>query len=150
MGEYALTGNDEIIVNDIPLTYFGQGTIGSLEVPNDLVALERGKNGNTVFALNQPGKIATLTVSVLAGSPDDRRLNGLTPDLEEFASTVLATGAVIKKIGDGAGNIRYITYMLAGGMVSKIPTVTSVVDGNTEQALVEYKIVFANNNRGIL
>jgi hypothetical protein len=146
----SLPANDDIIINDIPLSYFGTGTIGQLEIPNDLVNVDVGKNNNGIYALNSSGRMATLTVSVLAGSPDDRRLNGMIPNLEEFESTVLATGAVIKKIGDGAGAIRYITYQLAGGIVSKIPQVISAVDGNIEQALVEYKIVFGNNSRAIV
>ena len=86
---YALTGSDTIIINDIPLKDFADGDIGTLEVGNDLFAMSTGKNGNTIFAYDEKGNNATLTVRVLMSSNDDKRLNGLVPKSSEFASTVL-------------------------------------------------------------
>ena len=149
MSTYTLTGDDTIIINDIPLKDFADGDIATLDIPDDLIATATGKNGNTIFALNESGKNATLTVRPLISSDTDKRLNGLIPQTENFASTILLTGSVVKQVGDGQGNISYNTYLLSGGMVRKIPGTKSSVNGDTQQAVMEYVIFFANNSRAI-
>ena len=109
---YALTGHDTIILNDLPLKDFADGDIGTLEISNDLFAMQTGKNGNTIFAYDEAGRNATLTLRILMSSNDDKRLNGLVPQHEGFESTVLINGSVVKMVGDGAGNISYNTYLL--------------------------------------
>ena len=146
---YALTGADTIIINDIPLSDFADGDIGVLEIGNDLFGMSTGKNGNTIFAYDEKGNNATLTVRILMSSNDDKRLNGLVPDSKNFASTVLINGSVIKLVGDGAGKISYNTYMLQGGMVQRKPSISTNVNAETNQAVVEYTIAFANAQRSI-
>lgn len=150
MSIFSLTGDDSIIINDIPLNDFADGDIGSLSLPNNMFDMQTGKNGNTIFALDESGNNATLTVRVLMSSNDDKRLNGMIPKSKGFAQSVLATGSVVKQIGDGQGNVSYNTYLLAGGMVQKKPDVKSNVNGDAQQAVVEYIIVFAEANRAIL
>ena len=147
---YALTGADTIILNDIPLKDFADNDIGNLEISNDLFAMSTGKNGNTIFAYDEAGRNATLTVRVLMSSNDDKRLNGLVPQHEGFASTVLINGSVVKMVGDGQGNISYNTYLLKGGMIQRKPNMTSNVNGETNQAVVEYTIQFADAERSIV
>lgn len=147
---YALTGQDVIILNDIPLKDFADGDIGTLELTNDLFSMQTGKNGNTIFAYDESGRNATLTVRVLMSSKDDKRLNGLVPKQEGFASTVLINGSVVKMVGDGEGNISYNTYLLKGGLIQRKPNITSNVNGETSQAVVEYVIAFADAERSIL
>lgn len=149
MTTYALTGNDTVIINDIPVKDFADNTIGALEIPNDLFAMSTGKNGNTIFALDEKGNNATLTLRILMSSGDDKRFNGMIPQSESFASTILANGSVVKQVGDGAGNISYNTYLLRGGMISKKPAISSDVAGNTDQAVVEYVFQFAQAERSI-
>jgi hypothetical protein len=146
---YALTGADTIIINDIPLSDFADGDIGVLEIGNDLFGMSTGKNGNTIFAYDEKGNNATLTVRILMSSNDDKRLNGLVPDSKNFASTVLINGSVIKLVGDGSGKISYNTYMLQGGMVQRKPSISTNVNAETNQAVVEYTIAFANAQRSI-
>lgn len=150
MSIFALTGDDSIIINDIPLNDFADGDIGSLSLPNNIFDMQTGKNGNTIFALDESGNNATLTVRVLMSSNDDKRLNGMIPKSKGFAQSVLATGSVVKQVGDGQGNVSYNTYLLAGGMVQKKPDIKSNVNGDAQQAVVEYIIVFAEANRAIL
>ncbi len=147
---YALTGKDTISINNIPLTDFADGDIGSIELPNNLFTMQTGKNGNTIFALDESGQNATLTIRVLMSSNDDKRLNGLIPKSENFAETILLTGAVVKQVGDGQGNVSYNTYTLAGGAISKKPDIKTNVNGDTQQAVVTYVIMFANGNRSIV
>ena len=150
MSIFTLTGDDSIIINDIPLNDFADGDIGSLSLPNNIFDMQTGKNGNTIFALDESGNNATLTVRVLMSSNDDKRLNGMIPKSKGFAQSVLATGSVVKQVGDGQGNVSYNTYLLAGGMVQKKPDVKSNVNGDASQAVLEYVIQFAEANRAIL
>ena len=150
MPSYALTGDDSIIINDIPLRDFANNDIGTLDLPNNLFDLATGKNGNTIFALDESGNNATLTVRLLMSSADDKRLNGMIPKSDGFAQTILVTGSVVKQIGDGQGNVSYNTYVLAGGMVQKKPSIKSNVNGDSEQAVTEFIIQFAEANRAIL
>ena len=150
MSIFSLTGDDSIIINDIPLNDFADGDIGSLSLPNNIFDMQTGKNGNTIFALDESGNNATLTVRVLMSSNDDKRLNGMIPKSKGFAQSVLATGSVVKQVGDGQGNVSYNTYLLAGGMVQKKPDVKSNVNGDASQAVLEYVIQFAEANRAIL
>lgn len=150
MTTYALTGDDIVIINDIPVVDFADGTIGTLDVPNDLFAMSTGKNGNTIFALDEKGNNATLTLRILMSSGDDKRFNGMIPESKGFASTVLANGSVVKQVGDGNGNLSYNTYLLRGGMVSKKPNMSIDVAGSTDQAVVEYVFQFAKADRSIV
>lgn len=150
MTTHALTGDDIVIINDIPVTDFADNTIGTLDIPNDLFAMSTGKNGNTIFALDEKGNNATLTLRILMSSGDDKRFNGMIPESKSFASTILANGSVVKQVGDGAGNISYNTYLLRGGMISKKPNMSIDVAGNTDQAVVEYVFQFANAERSIV
>ena len=149
MTTYCLTGDDTIIINDLPVNDFADNTIGTLEIPNEMFAMSTGKNGNTIFALDEKGNNATLTLRVLMSSNDDKRFNGMVPQSKNFASTILANGSVIKQVGDGAGNISYNTYLLRGGMISKKPQMTVDVAGDTNQAVCEYVFQFAHAERSI-
>lgn len=149
MATYTLTGDDVIIINDLPLNDFADGDNATLELPNNLMEISTGKDGNTIFALNEAGNNATLTIRPLMSSATDKRLNGLIPNSEGFARYVLLTGSVVKQVGDGAGNVSYNTYLLSGGMVQKKPAIKTNVNGDTTQAIVEYVIQFANAARAI-
>lgn len=140
---FTLTGDDSIIINDIPLNNLADGDVGSLDIPNDLVNITSGQDVNTIFAYNPQGHNATLTVRVLLSSADDKRLNGLVPTGDNFARTVLLTGSIVKQVGDGQGNVSYNTYALQGGMIQKKPNITNNVNGDTNQAVAEYQIIFA-------
>lgn len=149
MTSYCLTGDDKIVIDNIPVNDFADNTIGSLEIPNDLFEMSTGKNGNTIFALDEKGNNATLTLRVLMSSGDDKRFNGMIPNSRDFARTILINGSVMKMVGDGAGNVSYNTYNLRGGAISKKPAIQVAVDGNTEQAVVEYVFKFAEAERSI-
>ena len=149
MSIYALTGKDTIIINNIPLNDFADGDIGTVDIPNDIFTLQTGKDGNTIFALDESGSNATLTVRLIASSADDKRLNGLIPQSENFASTVLLTGSLVKMIGDGQGNISLNSYVFSGGMIQKLPNLKTNVNGDVAQAVVEYSIKFAKAGRVI-
>lgn len=149
MANYCLTGDDQIIINAEPLNDFPDGDIGTLSIQNTVAEMITGKDTNTIFALNEAGRNAVLTLRVLMSSKDDKRLNGLIPKSKGFAETSLVEGSVVKQIGDGYGNVSYNTYMLSGGMVNKLPDIKVNVNGDTQQAVVEYQIIFAVAARAI-
>lgn len=149
MAIYALTGDDQIIINQVPLNDFPDGDIGTLSIQNTVAEMTTGKDANTIFALNEAGRNAVLTIRVLMSSSDDKRLNGLIPQANKFASYSLVEGSIIKQVGDGSGNISYNTYLLSGGMVNKLPDIKINVNGDGQQAVVEYQIMFALASRAI-
>ena len=145
-----LTGEDTIIINVMPLTDLADGDVGSLSFPNDVMAMSTGKNKNTIFAKDESGCNAELEIRVPRGSSDDKRLNGYFQSQQNnFTSFVLLTGAVVKRLGDGAGNITYDTYPLEAGMFVRAVSASSNVNGNTEQGVSIYTIRFAIATRAI-
>jgi hypothetical protein len=140
-----ITGNDTLILNDRQFADFADGDIGAITFPNNLAEAKAGKNGNMLFAHNAGGVIAELSIRVLLNSPDDKWLNSqVLSYLSDPAAYVFLSGQFIKRAGDGAGNVTNNTYNLAGGLIQKIPDAKSNVDGETEQSVAVYKMIFAN------
>ena len=151
MGTLSLTGADTISIDGVPLVDFGDGDIGTLTFPNSLTETKKGKNGNGIIALNETGDIAELNLRILRGSPDDKTLNSRRLAMKgDFASFVTLTGEIVKKMGDGLGNVSNDIYALSGGSFSKNIETTSNVEGNTDQAIAIYTITFVNSNRSIV
>jgi hypothetical protein len=145
-----LTGEDTIILNEAVLTDLADGDVGTLDFPNDIMAMSTGKNKNTIFAKDESGCNAELVVRVPRGSSDDKRLNGLFQSQENnFTGFVLLSGAVVKRLGDGAGNITYDTYPLEAGMFRRAVDVASNVNGDTNQGVSIYTIRFALATRAL-
>lgn len=148
MGSQALSGNDSIILNNRPITDLADGDCAHLTFPNDIANLKTGKNGNSIYGLNESGKQAELKLRVLRGSADDKYLNNLFSQQQaNFAGTILMTGQFIKKIGDGQGNIASDTYITSGGIFTKAIEAKSNVEGDTEQSIAVYTIKFSNAPR---
>ena len=145
-----LTGEDTIIINSAVLADLADGDVGSLSFPNDVMAMSTGKNKNTIFAKDESGCNAELVLRVPRASSSDKRLNGLFQNQENnFTGFVLLTGAVVKRLGDGAGNITYDTYTLEAGMFVRAVPASSNVNGNTEQGVSIYTIRFALATRAL-
>ena len=150
MATQSLTGSDTISIDGIPLIDLGDGDVGSLTYPNELVGVKTGKNGNSIFALNETGDQAELVLRVLRGSNNDKTLNSRLVSMKaDFAGFVTITGQVIKKVGDGKGNVTNDIYDLSGGVFSKRVETTSNVEGNTDQSLAIYNIKFTNSPRSL-
>ena len=150
MATQSLTGNDTISIDGIPLVDLGDGDVGALTYPNELVGVKTGKNGNSIFALNETGDQADLVIRVLRGSKDDKTLNSRLVSMKaDFAGFITITGQVIKKVGDGLGNVTNDIYDLSGGVFSKRVETVSNVEGNTDQSLAIYNIKFTNSPRSL-
>lgn len=149
-GAITMTGNDTIILNNRVLADLATGDCVKLEYPNDIAAVETGKNGNAIFSQNESGRQVNVEIRVLRGSSDDRFLNGLLAQQNlNFAGFPLMVGQFIKKLGDGQGNVSPDTYNLSGGVFTKpVPAKTNTT-GDVEQSLSIYSLRFANAPRTI-
>lgn len=144
----ALSGSDTINIQNRVLADLADGNCVELTFPNDIANVKTGKNGNSIYGLNESGKQSEAKIRVLRGSADDKFLqNLLTQQNANFAGTVLLIGQFIKKIGDGAGNITSDTYIMSGGVFTKQVEGKMNVEGETEQSIAIYTIKFSNAPR---
>ena len=150
MATVALSGNDLVKINEKILADFADGDIASLTFPNELAALKTGKNGNTIYSLNETGKQAELVLRLVKGSSDDKFLASLlSSQKNNFSGFVLLSGELVKRIGDGSGNIVSDTYIMSGGVFTKEVEAKSNVEGDTSQSVSVYTIRFSKSPRAI-
>lgn len=148
MGAVALSGKDTVVLNDRVLTDLADGKCVEMTVPNELASVKTGKDGNSIYGLNESGRQTDLVLRIVRGSADDKWLNGqLEQQKANFAGFPLMTGQFIKKIGDGQGNISSDTYITSGGVFVKGVEASSNVEGDTEQSVSIYRMRFANAPR---
>ena len=144
----SLTGNDTLKLRDRVFADFAEGDYAALTFPNDIAALKTGKDGNTIYALNETGRQCELVIRVLRGSSDDKFLqNLLAAQRNDFSGFVTLEGELVKRIGDGKGNITSDTYLLTGGVFTKNVEVKSNAEGDVEQSVSVYTIHFGDNSR---
>ena len=150
MSVYALTGNDNLIINDRVIRDFTDGSNVHIEYSNERVGVQTGKNSNTIFADNRTGTNAVLTLRIVRGSDDDVFFNGLSIKQDKDLPTFqLMNGSFTKRVGDGLGNVKFDNYVLLGGVFQKFPEVQENLGGEKEQGTTEYKIVFAKVERAL-
>ncbi len=148
MPVYALTGNDTIQIGGRVLKNFGDGDVAKVAFPNELVAVKTGKNGNSVFNLIASGQQSEVELRVIRGSADDVFLNSeLATMRADLPSFELLDGYFVKRIGDGQGHVTFDTYILSGGVFTKIPEAAENTEGATDPALAIYRLKFANAKR---
>ena len=124
MTSFALTGGDTITINLRPLTDLADDDITTVSFPNEIVSVNTGKNRNTVYALNETGNNAEVSLRIIMNSSDDKFLNGLLAAQQaDLPSFTLITGSFTKRVGDGNGKVSYNTYPLQGGVFTKLPDV---------------------------
>lgn len=143
MASFSLTGDDQIILNVAPnLTDdLADGDAVVVTIPNDLVNIQVGKNGNAIYAKDENGNRFDMEIRVLKGSGSDNDL--LTKYLStraNFSGSTFITGQFVKKFGDGNGTVQSYTYTLGGAMIRKAPDAKANVNGDTEQSVTVYNI----------
>ncbi len=145
MATIAMSGADTVSVNNRILADSADGNIAELSFDNQIANVKTGKNGNSIFADNQTGNNGKLILRVIRGSSDDKFLNNLLIQQQaNFGGTVLVNAELIKKMGDGQGNIGSDIYAANSGIFSKKVAAKSNVDGDTEQSVSIYELMFAN------
>ena len=146
----SLTGADTVTVAGRVLTDFGDGDNANLEFPNEKAAVKAGKNGNAIMAQNAMGQIGKLTLRLLRASEDDKFLNSLLAlQDQDFSSFNVLDGQVVKRVGDGSGNVAQDTYLCSGGLFTKNVAAKQNSEGDTEQSLSIYEITYALVTRSI-
>jgi hypothetical protein len=152
-GTVSLTGDDNVIINNGAnrvMKDFGDGAIVEINFPDKLVEAKVGKNGNVIFAFKASGKKVEVKMRVLAGSADDKFLNQeLKKYLNDKPSYVLLQSNFVKRVGDGKGKTTSITYELGNGLIDGYPKASESVEGDSEQAIAEYSLIFSNTDRKI-
>ena len=148
MGSVSLTGKDTIMVDMRIFSDLADGDCGSLEFPNDIVAVKTGKNHNRIYAYNATGETCTLTLRLIRGSKDDKYLTARFYEYKNDPPTfILMSTQITKRAGDGHGNVTGDIYTLGGGIITKLPAVKENVDGDTEQAVAIWVITYTNSDR---
>jgi len=146
----SLTGDDTIIIGGQLITDFAIGVVAEITFPEDMVKVTRGKNGNTMYALNNQGWQSEVKLKILLGGPNDAFLNAQMVGMQSnFSGYTLLSGVFIKNVGDGLGNIKPVTYLMSGGVIKKNPMAQSVAEGTPEQSLAEWDFIFGNNGRQV-
>lgn len=148
MSTIALSGADTIMLNKRVLADLADGDVADLTFPTDIATVKTGKNGNSIYGLNETGKQADFKLRIIRGSADDKFMNNLIAQQQSnFAETVLIQGTFVKKIGDGLGNISLDTYIVSGGIMTKQVEGKTNVEGDALQSVAMYTIKFSNAPR---
>lgn len=148
----AYTGQDTIILEDYlgkwVLTDFGKGTVAELTAPNDLSTVDTGYNGNSLGSHNESGRQRELTIRLIKGSSDDKRLNRNYDLWKDRSDSFVPLKAYFTKlVKNSYGANTYDTVECYFGLPSGQPSQSSVMDGNTDQVESVYVIRFANSKR---
>lgn len=150
-GAVSLTGNDVVVINGRVFHNFADGNLAELTFDGDLMVVKASKDGNTIYALNEQGRVSDLKLRLLLGSSDDKYLNSLLASMKkDVAGFVLMIGSFTKRVGDGAGNSSLVVYQCVGGAFSKNPAAKSSASGDTDQSVVEWSIKFGNTDRAVM
>lgn len=151
MTTYALTGNDDLFINDTPMTDLADGSTVTITYSNEKVGTSTGKNGNTIYATNEQGRNAQVELRVVVGSKTDLYLNGLSIKQDRDLPTFqLMNGSFTKRVGNGSGRLRRINYVLLGGVFKQNIDTQENLQGETEQGVALYRMFFAAAQRAII
>ncbi len=150
MSKIALSGKDTTKINNRIMNDLVDGDCVFLSFPNDLFEVKSGKNGNSIYSYNWPGEQVEVTMRILKGSSDDKFLNELLSLMKnDPPSFVLLAGEFVKIIGDGSGLVTSETYILSGGVFKRNVDAKENAEGDTEQSVSVYNLVFSAAPRTI-
>ncbi len=145
MPQVSLTGQDTAQIDGIILQSLADGNAFEITFPEDLAQIKVGKNGNTIYGKNEQGRRADVNIRVLVGGSDDKYLNSrLQQWVNDPSSFALITGMFIKRVGDGQGNLQSKVYQCSGGVIRKQVEAKTSSDGDADQSVSPYMIMFGN------
>lgn len=143
-----VAGKDVLIINKQVLTAYADGDAIKFTPQGPVAQMKVSKDGNSIYAMAYSGIAAKVQVRLVRGSLDDITLNGyLQQWISDPASFALLSGSYVKRIGDGKGQTVNEVYQLAAGVIESIPEGLTNPEGNTEQAVVMYTLLFRNDVR---
>jgi len=150
MPAVSLTGADTIQIDSRVLNDLADQDAVKLTFPNDIAAVKASKNGNTIYAFNETGRLVEVEVRVLLGSADDKYLNSRLQEMKnDFSGFILLTCSFSKRVGDGAGNMSTVVYQGTGGVFKKQVEAKTSTEGDTEQSVAVYMMNFGNSGKSI-
>lgn len=150
MASVSLSGSDVIQINGRILNDLADQNPVDLTFPNDIAVVKAAKNGNTIYAFNNMGRLSECKLRVLLGSDDDKFLNSLLQTMiNDFSGFILLTGQFSKRVGDGTGVISTDVYQLSGGVIKKNVEAKTASEGDTDQSVAEYTITFGYSSKSI-
>lgn len=145
-----MTGSDSFTLNNRVIADFADQDALKVTFPNEIANVKTGKNGNSIYGLNESGKQCEIEARIIRGSSDDKYFNNLlTQQQANFAAFPLMIGEFVKKIGYGNGVIGNDTYILSGGIFTKQVEAKMNTEGDTEQSISIYKMKFSYAPRAI-
>ena len=76
MASFSLTGDDQLVLNvaNNLTNDLADGDAVTVTIPNDLVNIQVGKNGNAIYAKDENGNRFDMEIRVLKGSTSDNDL----------------------------------------------------------------------------
>lgn len=150
MTTYNLVSDGTLTLFDRVMNDFADDDVSAITFPNELVTLKTGKNGNTIFSKNEPGRNAVATIRLIRGSSDDQFMQSkLALMKQDFVSAELAFGQFALRLGDGSGNVARDVYTLTAGVITRPVEGKENVSGDTSQGVAVYNVTFADADRSI-
>lgn len=145
MPAVSLTGQDTAQIDGIILQTLADGMPFDITFPNDLGSVKAGKDGNTIFAKNEMGRVCAVTVRVLLGGKDDAYLNSRMQQWISDPSTfALLTAMFVKRVGDGEGTVESKVYQCSEGIFKRQVEGKTSAEGDTDQSVAVYELIFGN------
>ena len=145
MPAVSLTGSDTAQIDGTIITTMADGTPFDVTFPNNLATVKAGKDGNTIYAKNEMGRMCDVTLRILLGGTDDKYLQGRLQEWINNPSTFnFLTGLFVKHVGDGQGNVQSKVYQCSGGTFVKQVEVKTSAEGDTEQSVSVWMLTFGN------
>lgn len=130
------------------LADFADGSVAELAAPNELSSMTTGYNGNGLGAHNEPGRQRELTLRVIKGSADDKRLNtNYTLWRNRDVRFQPLQASFTKNVAHTSGSMTNDTVECFFGLPAGQPVQMMDTSGNIEQVVSVYMIRFANSNR---
>lgn len=146
----SVTGQDTLTLFGRNIVELADNDSVMISFQNDMTSLSTGKNGNSIYAKNEQGKNADVTLRLILGGADDRFLQGkLRTAEQDFAAQELAEGQFTKRVGRGDGTVSRIVHTLEGGVFLRRIDTKENTSGDTEQAVAVYRMRFARVERSI-
>ena len=145
----AYTGSDILDFADGLITDVADGDTVVITYPNELMAMKTGKNGNSVAVHNEMGREADVTIRVIKGSPDDKRLNGIVTAWKNRLDSFSPVSATFTKVITVDGGVANEVTSLRFGVPTKPVETKENVEGDTEQAISVYSFRFADSDRAL-
>lgn len=147
-GATALAGKDVLIIDGVVISAIGDQDAIKVDFGGPIAQMKVSKDGNAIYAMQFSGIVAKVTLRVIRGSFDDVQLNSkLQGWLSDPAGFELMNASFVKRIGDGKGNITSEVYQMSGGIFEKIPGGKMNTEGDVDQSITEYDMLFRNNGR---